>query len=421
MDLIEIYGGRVLKGRVQAGGAKNSALPILFSTLLAPGKHTFFNIPKVKDIETACCLLKNFGCQISQRKNNSLIVKVPEKLKNFKAHYDLMRTMRAGVLCLGPLLTRFGKAEVSLPGGCAIGSRPVNWHIEGFKLMGAVLEIQKGYIYGKNNLPLKGGRISFKQPTVGGTQNLMMAAVLSQGCSVIENAAKEPEVEDLALYLSKMGADIQGAGSSVIKIKGVRFLTPPEKHKVIADRVEAATLLTAAAVTQGEVLVENCIPSHLTAVILKFKACGFKISSGENWLQLSSPSSFKPLKISTGPYPEFPTDVQAQFMALMSQAQGESLIEECIFENRFMHIPELERLGAKIIRSRRKAKVFGPSPLKGAYVTATDLRASSCLVLAGLSAKGRTVIRRVYHLDRGYENLEKKLSSLGADIKRIKE
>ena len=308
-----------------------------------------------------------------------------------------------------------------MPGGCAIGSRPVNWHINGLKLMGAVLDIQKGYIYGKNKLPLKAVKILFKKPTVGGTQNLMMAATLSKGRSVIENAAKEPEVEDLALYLNKMGADIQGAGSSVIKIKGVRFLTPPASHTVIADRVETATLLTAAAITKGEILVEDCVPSHLSAVILKLKNCGFKINRGKDWLKLSSPSCFLPAKISTGPYPEFPTDVQAQFMALMSQAKGESVIEECIFENRFMHIPELERLGAKITRSRRKANVLGPSRLKGAFVTATDLRASSCLVLAGLSAKGRTVIRRVYHLDRGYENLEKKLAGLGADIKRIKE
>ena len=346
-----------------------------------------------------------------------LIVVVPERIKNFTAHYDLMRTMRAGVLCLGVLLSRYGKAQVSLPGGCAIGTRPVNWHIENLEKMGAVIEIREGYIYGKSSLPLKSAQIVLEKPSVGATQNLLMASVLAKGLTEISCAACEPEVVDLANYLKKMGAVIEGEGTSTIKVQGVSLLKPSE-HTIIPDRIEAATLIIAGAITRGEITVCKCNPSHLTQVIAKLEQIGFQIQRGEDWIHLESPKKFSAIDISTSFYPGFPTDLQAQFMVLMTQAEEESTIEECIFENRFMHVPELVRLNAHITTHGNKAKIY-PSTLKGAVVMATDLRASSCLILAGLAAAGETYVRRVYHLDRGYDKLEKKLASLGADIKRI--
>ncbi len=418
MDRILIKGGVSLKGSVEASGAKNSILPLLFSTLLSEGIHTFHNVPHVKDVLTAISILKQFGCTI-EKINSSLKIKVPLKLSAFKAHYDLMKTMRAGVLCLGPLLARQGQAQVSLPGGCAIGLRPVNFHIENLKNLGALIEIEKGYINGKvTSKKLKGNVLSLKKPSVGATQNLMMAATLAQGETQITNAAREPEVLDLAKYLIQMGAQIQGVGTSQVIINGVDGLKP-STHTVISDRIEVATLLMAVAITKGSVRVTQCHPTHLVSVIESLRESGFDIQIGEDWIELHSPSSFSALSLSTSFYPGFPTDLQAQFMALMTQAQGESRVEECIFENRFMHVPELIRLNANIKIADQTAIVKGPCVLKGASVTATDLRASSCLVLAGLVAKGETCIHRVYHLDRGYEKLEQKLSKLGAHIRRV--
>ena len=417
MDEMRIRGGKKLEGTLEAGGSKNACLPLFFSTLLAEGRHTFHNVPQVKDIETAGCILTQLGCQVHFF-NSSVSIDVPKKFKSVLAHYELMRTMRAGILCLGPLLTRTGSAEVSLPGGCAIGSRPVLWHIEGLKKMGAQVSIKKGYIYGVSSLPLIGTEITLEKPSVGTTQNLMMAGVLAQGSTCIHNGAQEPEVVDLAVYLKKMGAQISGEGSSRIQIQGVSRLTPSQ-HRVIPDRIETATLLIAGAITQGHVRIEKCCPDHLTAVLSFLKESGFKIQTGNQWIELCSPSSFSSLSLETAPYPGFPTDVQAQMMALMTQAEGTSLIKEYIFENRFMHIPELNRLNADITIFRQTAKVEGPRQLEGAVVTATDLRASSSLILAGLSAQGETRVRRVYHLDRGYENLEKKLALAGADIQRV--
>lgn len=417
MDQIYIKGCKTLEGEVEISGSKNSTLPLLFSTLLAEGSHTFHNASKVKDVDTGLQLLKSFGCE-AYWKGAELTVIVPKKIKSFIAHYDLMRTMRAGVLCLGVLLSRYGKAQVSLPGGCAIGARPVNWHIENLKKMGAEIEIQKGYIYGSSSRPLKGTQIVLEKPSVGATQNLLMAGVLAEGWTEIKNSACEPEVIDLINYLKKMGAVIEVCGTNTLKIQGVSSLKPSE-YTIIPDRIETATFLIAGAITGGEVRVCKCNPSHLTQVIEKLKQSGFHLQQGKDWIHLRSSGKFYAVNISTSFYPGFPTDLQAQFMALMTQAEGESVIEECIFENRFMHIPELTRLNAHITTHGNKAHIY-PSKLKGAVVMATDLRASSCLILAGLAAEGETYVRRVYHLDRGYDKLEKKLSSLGADIQRIR-
>jgi len=418
MDQIHIRnnGQQVIRGQVDISGSKNSTLPLLFSTLLASGSHIFHNVSKVKDVDTGIQLLQGFGCE-AYWKGTSLTVVVPEKIKNFTAHYDLMRTMRAGVLCLGALLSRWGQAQVSLPGGCAIGTRPINWHIKNLKKMGATIEIQKGYIYGKSSLPLKSAQIELDKPSVGATQNLLMASILAEGLTEIRNAACEPEVVDLICYLKKMGAVIAGSGTSIITVQGVPSLKPSE-HTIIPDRIETATLLMAGAITHGEIRVNKCFPSHLTQVIEKLEQSGFYIQQGEDWIHLKSPGKFSPVNVSTSFYPGFPTDLQAQFMVLMTQAEGESVIKECIFENRFMHVPELIRLNAHITIQGNTAHIY-PSPLKGAVVMATDLRASACLILAGLAAKGETYVRRVYHLDRGYDKLERKLALLGADIKRI--
>ena len=414
---IYIKGRRVLSGEVSASGAKNSALPLFFSTLLAEGVHTFSNVPRVKDIETAGQILKSLGCQVQWKAPHVIEIEVPAQLKSYQAHYDLMRTMRAGVLSLGPLTTRFRQAQVSLPGGCAIGSRSVAWHIHGLNKMGADLCILKGYIQGTACSRLHGAEIIFEQPTVGGTQNLMMAAALAEGETRIHHAAKEPEVVDLAEYLNKMGACVKGAGTSLITIQGKEKLQPAN-HTVIPDRIETATLLIAAAITRGQVTIHQCCPLHLQEVILKLKESGFQIQTGENWIQLHSPKEISSVSLSTAPYPGFPTDVQAQFIALMTGARGESCIEECIFENRFMHVPELIRLKADILIHQRQARIRGPRKLEGAVVTSADLRAGACLVLAGLAAEGETRVRRIYHLDRGYEKLEEKLTSLGACIQR---
>ena len=419
MDKIIIRGGRTLKGCVKTSGSKNAILPLLFSTLLAKGRHLFHNVPLLKDVDTTCRLLEHLGCE-TKRDGDTLSVKTGD-LKCLKAPYNLVRQMRAGALSLGPLLARYGRAEVSLPGGCAIGTRALDLHLKGFRQMGAHVSLQKGLITASVKNKLKGQCLWLDFPTVGGTENLIMSACLAKGETIIENSAREPEIEDLAAYLNKMGADVRGAGTDRVRIQGGRPLTPCE-HRVMPDRIEAGTLLLAGAITKGQVRVSSCVPAHLEALLLKLKSAGFFIKRGPDYVELSSPTDFLSVHIVTAPYPGFPTDLQAQFMALMTQAKkGQAgSIKETIFENRFMHIQELVRLGADIHLEPPQALVKGGGALQGAPVTATDLRASACLILAGLAGQGETTIHRVYHLDRGYEFLEKKLSALGADIKRKK-
>jgi UDP-N-acetylglucosamine 1-carboxyvinyltransferase len=339
----------------------------------------------------------------------------PQKME---AHYDLVRKMRASILCLGPLLARYGEARVSLPGGCAIGSRPIDLHVQTMQRLGAVIEIEAGYVLAKAKR-LQGDRILFDRVTVGGTENALMAAVLARGTTVIENAAKEPEVVDLVHYLQAMGAKIEGEGSSVITIDGVDELSPAS-HNIVADRIEAGTLLIAGAITGGRVTVNKCVPAHLQSLIDKMRDCGFSLQLDESSMTVEPADEWTSTDMATAPYPAFPTDLQAQFMALMTQARGTSVITEGIFENRFMHVQELVRLGANITPMAQVSIVRGnPGELSGAKVMATDLRASASLILAGLVASGTTMVNRIYHLDRGYEHLERKLAGLGADIERV--
>lgn len=419
MDKIIIVGGKTLNGTVATSGAKNASLPILFSTLLAEGTHVFKNVPKLKDIESTTQLLQSLGCEVVWEQN---VLKVTvHKPSSLEAHYDVVRKMRASFLCLGPLLAKYGEAVVSLPGGCAIGSRPVDLHLEGLKALGATIELQEGG-YVKAVCPkLKGNTFLFETTTVGGTENVMMAATLADGITILENAAKEPEIVDLAEYLNKMGAKISGQGTGIIRIEGVEKLKPAE-HSIMADRIEAGTLLIAGAMTGGEVTVTQCNPQYYESLILKMRESGFKIDMTQNSATVHPCKEWKAVDITTNPYPLFPTDLQAQYMALMTVAHGTTVISETVFENRFMHVTELMRLGADITPKSRVAVVRGkPNGLIGAPVMATDLRASASLVLAGLVAKGETSVGRIYHLDRGYENLEAKLTSLGANIQRVKE
>lgn len=416
MDRMVVKGGAKLKGEASVSGAKNSCLPLLFSTLLAEGKHSFHNVPGLKDVESTFELLRLMGCEVDQSKKGSVGVSVP-KLRALEANYDVVRKMRASILCLGPLVAKYGQAHVSLPGGCAIGTRPIDLHLEGLKALGAQIEVEKGYVIAKAK-KLKGAPILFETATVGGTENIMMAACLAEGVTHLENAAKEPEIVDLAEYLIKMGAKIKGAGTSIITIEGVEDLRPAE-HEVIPDRIEAGTLLLAGAITGGEVHIKNCRPDHLQALIDKLRESGFRIESSNTDLYISENKHWVGVDVTTAPHPAFPTDLQAQFMALMTQAEGTSVITEGVFENRFMHVQELVRLGADITPKTRVAVIRGrKGGLEGAPVMATDLRASACLVLAGLVAKGETTVSRIYHLDRGYEKLEDKLSQLGAEISR---
>lgn len=416
MDKMVIRGGQKLSGQVSASGCKNAILPILFSTLLAEGEHCFQNVPRLRDIDSSFLLLKELGA-ITYREGHQVKVQVSQ-IKNVKAPYHLVSKMRAGVLCLGPLLARCQKAIVSLPGGCAIGTRPIDQHLDALKLMGVEFQIKNGYVYGQCEI-LKGSHIIFDGVTVGGTENVLMAAVMAEGETIIENAAKEPEITDLIHYLNKLGAKISGTGSSVLKIEGVeRLQASSEKHVIIPDRIEAGTLLIAGAITRGEVTVTNCIPGHLKTLTDKLKESGFHFKEGKDWIKILPSSSFQAVDLSTTPYPGFATDLQAQFMALMTQAEGVSVITENIFENRFMHVQELKRLGANITPKTKVAIVRGPTQLKGADLIATDLRASASLILAALVASNTTTVHRMYHLDRGYEKLEHKLRALGGDIVR---
>jgi UDP-N-acetylglucosamine 1-carboxyvinyltransferase len=416
MDKMVVKGGTQLNGVTRASGSKNSTLPLIFSALLAEGEHIFHNVPDLVDVKSASALLENMGCEISYKDHTLRIFTRP--LRTFEAPYDIVRKMRASILCLGPLLARFYEAKVSLPGGCAIGTRPIDLHLEGMKALGATMEVENGYVLGHCKR-LQGAKILFESPTVGGTENIMMAATLAEGETVIENAAKEPEIVDLANYLNKMGAKVEGAGSSIVRIRGVDRLRPAE-HDVIPDRIEAGTLLVAGAITGGEVTVDCCVPADLDALTSKMAEAGFQISREKNSVTVHKCKSWTGVDITTSPHPGFPTDLQAQFMALMTQAQGTSVITENVFENRFMHVQELVRLNADITPKTRVAVVRGaPNKLQGAPVMATDLRASACLILAGLVAQDETTVNRIYHLDRGYENMEAKLTALGAKVHRI--
>ena len=415
MDKIVIHGGKRLSGEVRVSGAKNAALPLLFATLLAGGDHRLRNVPNLRDIDTAAKLLEILGANVER--NGDLFSIEAGGIQSVEAPYDLVRTMRASVLVLGPLVSRLGHARVSLPGGCAIGARPINLHLKGLEAMGAEITLDHGYVEARANR-LHGARICFDLPTVGGTENLMMAATLAKGTTVIENAACEPEIVDLANALIGMGARIEGAGTDVITIDGVDDLAPMD-FEVMPDRIEAGTLMAAAAITGGDVLVRDMVPAHLDAFSGKLVEAGVVLDKMEAGLRVRGPERLEAVNIKTRPFPGFPTDMQAQFMALMCLANGSSMISENVFENRFMHVCELQRMGADIEIEGKVATVKGVSQLLGAPVMATDLRASASLVLAGLAADNTTEISRIYHLDRGYERLESKLQQLGADIERV--
>jgi UDP-N-acetylglucosamine 1-carboxyvinyltransferase len=416
MDKIIVEGGRTLKGEVPISGAKNAALPILISSLLNDGINTFANVPQLQDIHSTALLLENLGARVDTQAD-TVRIDVSGQIQP-EAEYDLVRKMRASVLVLGPLLARLGQARVSLPGGCAIGARPINLHLKGLAALGASVELKHGYVEASADR-LKGADIYFDVVTVTGTENLMMAATLASGTTVLRNAAREPEIVALADTLIKMGAEIQGAGTSVISINGVASLKPVEAT-IIPDRIEAGTFMMAAVLTRGRIAVLNSEPDHLGALIDKLRLAGADIEIVGRTVHVSNQADIKSVDIKTQPYPGFPTDMQAQFMVLMSIASGTSMISETIFENRFIHVSELRRMGADIQVSGNSAIVKGVPTLSAAQVMATDLRASASLILAGLVAEGATEVNRVYHLDRGYQSLEKKFAALGAAIQRVK-
>jgi len=417
MDKLKIIGNGPLHGEIAISGAKNAALPVLASTLLSPEPVTIQNVPHLRDITTMLELMGRFGTSIELSDNMDLVAD-NSSISELLAPYELVKTMRASILVLGPLLARFGEAEVSLPGGCAIGSRPVNLHIQGLKAMGAEIDIEDGYIKARASR-LKGARFFFDLVSVTGTENLMMAACLADGTTVLENAAREPEIVDLAVCLTAMGARIKGAGTDTITIEGVKQLHGGS-HTVIPDRIETGTFLVAAATTGGKVRLRNTVPACLDAVLEKLREAGAEVTTGDHCIELDMHGK-RPhaVNLTTAPYPAFPTDMQAQFVALNTIADGTATIKETIFENRFMHVQELQRMGADIELQGNTAIVRGIDKLQGAPVMATDLRASACLVIAGLAAEGETLIERIYHLDRGYECIEEKLAQLGARISRI--
>jgi UDP-N-acetylglucosamine 1-carboxyvinyltransferase len=416
MDKIIIEGGHSLKGEVRISGAKNAALPILVSSLLADGWNTYTNIPDLKDIESTLLLLSSLGAKVEREKDTVRID--ASGFNNSEASYDLVRKMRASILVLGPLLARLKEARVSLPGGCAIGARPINLHLKALARLGASVEVEHGYIKATVDC-LKGNSIYFDISTVTGTENLMMAAVLADGVTNLGNAAREPEIIALADVLNKMGADIKGAGTSEITIQGVSSLKPVSVS-IIPDRIEAGTFMVSSALTGGDVTLTGCRSDHLEAVIHKLSLTGTKVIVDGNNIRVKGPDKIKSVDVKTLPYPGFPTDMQAQFMVLMSVACGFSIISETIFENRFMHVSELRRMGAQIKVSGNSAVVQGVKKLSGAPVMASDLRASVSLILAGLVAGGKTEVNRVYHLDRGYQSIEAKFAKLGAAVKRVK-
>ncbi|MCU0243073.1 MAG: UDP-N-acetylglucosamine 1-carboxyvinyltransferase [Vicinamibacteria bacterium] len=417
MDKIRILGGKPLEGTVRISGAKNAALPDLCATLLTDKQVTLRNMPEVRDIQTMARVLSALGADVEIGVAQTITARCAT-LTSLEAPYDLVKTMRASVLVLGPLLARAGRARVSMPGGCAIGARPINLHLQALQKMGAAIEVTHGYVEARAE-KLHGAEIHFDTVTVTGTENLLMAACLAKGETTLTNAACEPEVVDLCDLLTAMGAKIIGAGTPSIRVQGVDRLDGAE-HVVLPDRIETGTYLAACAIAGGEIEICACRPAHLRAVIDKFRETGVRIEEGPENLRIRAPRSIKPSNVVTHPFPGFPTDMQAQYMALMTQASGVTTISETIFENRFMHVAELQRMGAKVQVDGRVAMVTGPAPLSGAQLMATDLRASACLILAGLAASGETIVDRVYHLDRGYYRIDEKLRGLGADIERLR-
>ena len=418
MDKLLIHGKNRLKGEIYASGAKNSALPVLAACLLSDSPMKVSNLPHLIDVTTMIELLGSMGLDIMLNEDMDVFVDAAP-IKSLNARYELVKTMRASILVLGPLLTKFSKAEVALPGGCAIGSRPVNLHIDSMRSMGAEVVLEEGYIKAKSKGRLKGAKIDLDPVSVTATENILMAAALAEGETIISNAAKEPEVIDLVKCLRKMGAQIKGEGSDKLVIEGVESLSGCE-YSVMPDRVETATYLTAVAMTGGSIKIKGTRPDAIQSIVSKLKESGAIIESGKDWVSLNMERD-RPLasSLSTGPYPSFPTDMQAQFIALNTIAEGTATITETVFENRFMHVQELARMGGQIVLKGNTAIVNGTKSLIGAPVMATDLRASACLVLAGLVAEGMTQIDRIYHIDRGYERIEEKLNLLGADIERI--
>ncbi len=416
MEQIVIHGGRKLSGRVQVSGAKNSALPLLFATLLAPGTHRLTNVPALRDIDTVEKLLVTLGAEV--RREGDLFEVCLNGKTETTAPYDLVRTMRASVLVLGPLVARLGHARVSLPGGCAIGARPINLHLKGLEAMGAEITLDHGYVEARCDR-LKGARIYLDMPTVGGTENLMMAAALADGTTVLENAAREPEIVELAEAINAMGGKVAGAGTDTVTIEGVDELRPLE-FTVMPDRIEAGTFMIAAVMTQGDIEVVGALPDHQEALVSKLEEAGAIVTPFDGGMRVQGTGTIQSVDIRTRAFPGFPTDMQAQFMALMCLANGTSVINERVFENRFMHVCELQRMGADITIEGHTATVRGIKKLLGAPVMATDLRASASLILAGLAAENTTQISRIYHLDRGYEQIEKKLNALGARIERCR-
>jgi UDP-N-acetylglucosamine 1-carboxyvinyltransferase len=417
VDNIRVEGGKPLHGNVPISGAKNAALPILCASLLTDGQHVFRNVPDLRDIETTAQLLRHLGSDVTLEPGVVRVLGKPSGEQD--APYELVKKMRASVLVLGPLVARYGRARVSLPGGCAIGARPVDQHLKGLQAMGAKVDLEHGYVHVE--VPagrLRGAEVVFDMPTVTGTENLMCAAALAKGRTTLVNAAREPEIEELASVLNKMGASVDGAGTDVISIEGKEGLHPVD-HAIIPDRIEAGTYMVAAAVTGGDVLLQGCELDHLGAVTAKLRAAGVHVEREGGSVRVAGKPPYRPVDMTTAPHPGFPTDMQAQLMVLLCFATGRSTITETIFENRFMHVSELNRMGADIRVNGRTATVTGVPFLSGAQVMATDLRASASLVIAGLMARGTTEILRVYHIDRGYEHIEKKLSALGADIKRV--
>lgn len=416
MDKFIVYGGARLEGETTVSGAKNAVLPLLSACLLTRGRSTIHNVPNLRDVRTMIKLLQDMGAEAHMEENTVWVD--TSNLEKQEAAYDLVRTMRASVLVLGPLTARYGRARVSLPGGCAIGARPINLHLMGLERLGADIELEGGYVLAQASR-LKGNTIRLDMPTVTGTENLIMAASLAEGRTILENAAREPEVVDLANFINAMGGKIKGAGTDLIVIDGVDELQPIE-YSVMHDRIEAGTLLAAGVITKGDILVKNCPVQALGVVLDKLRSTGAQLTIEGNDVRVQMEGPIEPIDIRTQPHPGFPTDMQAQMMALMTVSNGRSAISETIFENRFMHVSELRRMGADIICEGPMAVIRGREFLQSAPVMATDLRASACLVLAGLVAQGATEIRRIYHLDRGYDRIEHKLHALGARIQRVR-
>lgn len=417
MEKLVIHGGKPLQGTVRVSGAKNAVLPIIVASMLGTTQSTLTEIPKLADVHTVCDVIASLGVHIEHPERDTLVIDAHE-LTSTTTPYDLVRRMRASFLVMGPLLARKGRAQISLPGGCSIGARPIDLHLKAFEAMGAVINLENGDIEATAPNGLKGAQIYLDFPSVGATENILMAASMADGKTVLENAAEEPEIVDLATYLNSMGANIRGAGTNVIRIEGVKELHGAN-HAVIPDRIEAGTFMVGAAMTQGNVFVENAISEHLKPLISKLKEVGAEVQEEIDGIRVIGHEPLRPADIKTLPYPGFPTDMQAQFMALTTICQGTSVVTETVFENRFMHVDEFKRMGAKIRIEGRSAIVEGVPRLKGASVNATDLRAGAALVLAGLVAEGETEVGYLYHIDRGYDNLVLKLQRLGADIVRV--